>query len=195
VRLGRRFAGQAPPEPDLVPWHALQSWLELTGCREVRIPFGRQLALGANPHAVRLRRDFRAVLDLVRAHAMLHQAGRERDEAGNLLATIDDYRAVYRLVIDYVSEGMGIAVSPNIRQTVESVAILARNTGLPVTLGQLAHHLGVLEARRRPAGASRWSWGWITWSTMRRSPANLSDWRWESPCLRKGRPCRIPIAW
>jgi len=35
------------------------------------------LALGANPHAVRLRREFRAVLDLVRAHGMLHQAGRE----------------------------------------------------------------------------------------------------------------------
>lgn len=32
--------------------------------------------------AVRLRRDFKAILNLIRAHALLHQASRERDDKG-----------------------------------------------------------------------------------------------------------------
>ena len=50
--------------------------------------------------AVRLRRDHQALLSLIRTHAILHQATRTRDDAGRIIATLDDYREVYALVLD-----------------------------------------------------------------------------------------------
>ena len=47
-----------------------------------RIPFMRELARLMPTVATRLRRDFVSVLCLVRAHAILHQATRERDDRG-----------------------------------------------------------------------------------------------------------------
>ena len=41
--------------------------------------------------AVRLRRDFSVVLSLIKAHAILHQATRERDADGRIVATLADY--------------------------------------------------------------------------------------------------------
>jgi hypothetical protein len=60
-------------EIDLTRWQALQSWLA-TGPNEVVILFADRLADLVPPLAVRLRRHFKTVLMLVRAHALLHQA-------------------------------------------------------------------------------------------------------------------------
>jgi len=88
-------AGDA--EPNLEPWHALQVWLEgAEAC--VTIPYAKALAFLVPPIAVRLRRDFGALLNLIRAHAHLHQASRERDAEGRIVATIEDYAAVRDLV-------------------------------------------------------------------------------------------------
>lgn len=46
------------------------------------MPFADAVAELANPAAIRLRRDFQAVLSLIKAHALLHQATRPRDERG-----------------------------------------------------------------------------------------------------------------
>jgi hypothetical protein len=64
---------------------ALQRWLE-AGPSEVTIPFARELAELVPPVAVRLRRDFGALLALIRAHAPLHQASRSVDARGRVLA-------------------------------------------------------------------------------------------------------------
>ena len=37
-----------------------------------------------------IRRDFMTLLNLIRAHAILHQATRERDDRGRVVATLDD---------------------------------------------------------------------------------------------------------
>ncbi len=95
--------------PDLKPWQALQEWLE-TAEHDVHIPYARVLAGLVPPVAVRLRRDFPAVLNLIRAHAVLHQATRARDERARIVASIEDYAAVRRLVADLVSEGVEAAV-------------------------------------------------------------------------------------
>jgi hypothetical protein len=60
-------------EIDLTRWQALQTWIA-TGPSRVSIPFAHRLAELVPPVAVRLRRDFKTVLMLIRAHAMLHQA-------------------------------------------------------------------------------------------------------------------------
>ncbi len=68
--------GAQAPGPDLAPWRALQEWLGLAGVHQVTIPYVELLAQTFGNSAVRLRRDFRAVLHLVKAHAILHQTHR-----------------------------------------------------------------------------------------------------------------------
>ncbi|HXE73651.1 MAG TPA: hypothetical protein VNO81_13400, partial [Candidatus Nitrosotenuis sp.] len=116
-----RVSGAGGPEPDLGPWVALQRWLEVAGERRVVVPFAPALAELANPKAVRLRRDFEQVLRLIQAHALLHQHHRPRDAEGRVVATLEDYRAVYDLVADLVNDQVEAAVSPAVREVVEAV--------------------------------------------------------------------------
>src|SRR5215217_3082323 len=119
------LARESAEEPDLERWMALQEWLEGAD-RRVTIPFAEELAGMIPPVAVRLRRDFGAVLTLVRAYAMLHQATRERDVRGRIIVTLDDYSAVRELVVDLVSEGVEATVQPIVRQSVEAVSRLLK---------------------------------------------------------------------
>jgi hypothetical protein len=102
------------------PWQALQVWIGAGECRVV-IPFARLLAEMVPPLAVRLRRDFRAVLTLTRAHALLHKVSRERDGCGRIIASLDDYSVVRELVSEFVSEGVGALVAEATRETVMAV--------------------------------------------------------------------------
>src|ERR687885_203915 len=110
------LAREAAEEPDLGPWHALQEWLEEGAERRVRVPFAETLAGMVPPVAVRLRRDFGALLKLIRAHALLHQTNRERDEEGRVVAGFDDYTVVRELVADLISEGVEVTVAPIVRE-------------------------------------------------------------------------------
>lgn len=141
--LADRSNGRGPASIDLTSWHALQTWLELVGSRKVSIPYAHDLAERADPRAVRLRRDFGQLLNLISAHAILHQTSRQRDDRGRILATLDDYRAVYDLVIDIISEGVQAAVSPAVRETVKAVAELQAKDPdkKPVNLQRLAEQL------------------------------------------------------
>ena len=76
------------------------------------------------PVAVRLRRDFKTVLTLIRAHALLHQASRQKDADGCLKAEIADYAAVRELVADLVAEGADATIKPEVRETVKAVTDL-----------------------------------------------------------------------
>lgn len=78
--LADRSNGKGPVDVDFGPWHTLQTWLELAGAREVTIPYAHELAEMTDPAAVRIRRDFGAVINLVRAHAVLHQLTRKHNE-------------------------------------------------------------------------------------------------------------------
>jgi len=108
---------------NLEPWLALQEWLE-TAEHDVTIPYAQTLAELVPPVAVRLRRDFGAVLNLVRAHAVLHQATRDKDASGRIIATRVDYAGVRELIADLVSEGVEATVQPIVRQTVDAVSWL-----------------------------------------------------------------------
>ena len=61
---------------------------------------------------------------------MLHQASRERDAAGRIIATLDDYAVVRDLVADTIAEGVGATVSDTVRETVAAVAALASAEGV-----------------------------------------------------------------
>ena len=148
------IAEERDDEPDLAPWHALQRWLELGECR-VTVPFATRLAYEIPPVAVRLRRDFGALLGLIRAHALLHQGERERDSGRRIVATLEDYAVVRDLVVDLVSEGVQATVKPEVRQAVEAVRHLEGEDG--ATRKQVAEALGLdpSAAGRRLQAASQ----------------------------------------
>ncbi|MEW6386324.1 MAG: hypothetical protein AB1491_02250 [Thermodesulfobacteriota bacterium] len=135
---------------DLTPFKALQRLLELERPQAV-VPFAKALAQGCDPMAVRLRRDFPAVLTLVKAHAILHAHLREKDEQGRVVATVEDYAAVYDLVADLVSYGTGQKVSEKVRETVEAVQLLTEENPDGVSYTAIGNRLGIDEsaARRR----------------------------------------------
>ena len=155
--LANRANGTGPLQPDLKPWHALQTWLELAGDRDVTIPYARELADQSSPSAVRLRRDFGTVLNLIRAHAILHQNHRQRQD-GRIVAQLDDYRVVYHLVSDLISQGVQSSVRPTERETVKVVTQLYRaNNDQPLTVASVASrlNLGKSAALRRVRVALR----------------------------------------
>lgn len=124
---------------DIAPWHALQQAIALEP-PPVVIPFAPELADLIPPVAVRLRRDYPTVLALIEAHALLHQANRERNAGGALIATFEDYFLVRNIVADLVSQGVGATVSDTLRETVAAVAELQSEAGSDgvsmTTLGQ-----------------------------------------------------------
>ncbi len=122
------------------PWKSLQEWLE-AGERRVSIPYARKLADLIPPVAVRLRRDFSTVLSLIRAHALLHRASRERDKRGRILASVEDYSAVRELVKDYIAEALESAVGATVRETVEAVKALKEEREESVNITKIAKYL------------------------------------------------------
>jgi hypothetical protein len=125
---------------DLDRWRALQMWLT-TGSVGVVIPFADRLAELVPPVAVRLRRDFRTVLTLIRAHTLLHQETRQKDAAGRIVATLKDYAAVRDLVADLVAEEIDAQVKPETREVVKLVRKLIAKGREEVRQVDLMPHL------------------------------------------------------
>jgi hypothetical protein len=84
------------------------------------VPFAKGLAELTKPIAVRLRRDFGALLSLIKAHALLHQATRELDPDGRVIATIDDYATVLDLVGDTIGQNVDACVPGTVKETVRA---------------------------------------------------------------------------
>lgn len=128
-------------EVDFTTWHALQEWIEGAD-HEVTIPYAGELAKKIPPVAVRLRRDFGAILTLIRTHAVLHQVSRERDDQGRIVATLDDYAVIRDLVADLVAEGVEATVPETIRETVAAIKKLVDgNAGDPTSVVRVAKEL------------------------------------------------------
>ena len=156
VLLGECDDGDRP-EPDLEPWHQLQCWLAQAR-HEVVIPFDKCIAAQIPPKAARLRRDWRSVRSLIRAHAMLHQLSRETDDRGRVIATIGDYAVVHGLVAEIVAEAVGATVPASVRETVEVVADRQQRAGTAfegVKVAEIARtlHIERSAAQRRVQAA------------------------------------------
>ena len=130
---------------NLERWRALDSWLE-SGPHEVSVPFGKALAGLIPPASVRLRRDFGALLSLIRAHALLHRSTREVDNKGRIVAALKDYLAVRYLVADLLSEGIQRSISKAVRETVDSVTAVNSDGVTEVSVRKVAERLGIDES-------------------------------------------------
>lgn len=132
---------------DFAPWHELNSWLQTAESR-VNIPFAAVLGSLVSTGATRMRRDYEALLNLISAHAILHQQQRERDEDGWIIAELEDYEAVHPLVSDLMAQAVELAAPSTVVETVEAVRFLlaekARRCGdadVWVTQTELMVHL------------------------------------------------------
>lgn len=170
-------SGESPADHDVRAWVALQEYVAAKPCKVV-IPFAAVLAKLVQPTAVRLRRDFRQVLSLVKAHALLHQKTRMCDAHGRILATLTDYAAVIELVRRSIARGTQETVRSEIRETVAAVRALSR-PGRPVPLSAIEDRLGV-----RRSTASRRVANCVRLGYLRRGPSKSG-----SPLLvQLGRP-------
>lgn len=171
--LAKLAAETAEDPPDLEEWHALQAWLD-TAEHRVAVPYASTLAGLIPPVAVRLRRDFGAVLNLIRAHAVLHQATRMRDEEGRVVATVEDYAKVRELVADLVSAGVEATIPTTVRETVGKLKLLYEDEREPATIATLAEELELDKSA---------AWRRVRSAVDRDYIRNLED--------RKGRPARL----
>jgi hypothetical protein len=143
ARILRAQAKEDRQEPDRTTWQALQTWLA-TAEHRVTIPFSGELAELIPPVAVRLRRDHPLILYLIRAHAILHQATRNKDATGRIVATFDDYDAVRGLVYDLISDGVEATVPATVRETVAAVGKVVEKAKYPsATVAQVAAKLNL----------------------------------------------------
>ena len=125
----QQLAKGGSPEFQVEDWHALQAWLQ-TAEHRVVIPYAAYLADNIAPVAVRLRRDFKALLRLIEAHCLLHQCTRKNDDQGRIVATPADYLAVRTLTADLIASGVGATVPVTMRETVQVVQKLATEHGV-----------------------------------------------------------------
>ena len=123
---------------------ALQRWLELAGDRGVTIPYAHALAQAVPADLVRMRRDFRQLLTVIQAVALLYQRQRERDADGRIIASLEDYAHARYLLLDVFTEAATGGVSHSVRETVQALTALYDGTN-PVTITTLAGG----ESRRR----------------------------------------------
>ncbi|MDR3639633.1 MAG: hypothetical protein P4L84_37885 [Isosphaeraceae bacterium] len=135
-------AGMRPVGPGREPWKELQEWLA-AGTADVDVPFAITLARAIPAVTVRLRRDFPAILSLVRAHALLHRATRSVDAQGRIVATLRDYAVVRELVADLISESAEQSVPDSTRDTVRAVADLIAKGKAEPDIPAVARALGL----------------------------------------------------
>ncbi len=133
---------QTMPYDDKGPLVAFQEWLHDAEHRVV-VPFAGDLAELVSADACRMRRDFDTLITLVATHALIHQETRARDEQGRIVASLEDYRAVRELVADLIAEQLEAAVSPEVRETVDAVDQLKRQTAASVNTRQVAAYLNL----------------------------------------------------
>jgi hypothetical protein len=126
---------------------------------------------------VRLRRDFCQLLNLIRAHAIVHQATRERDAEGRILASLHDDVVVREPLADVISEGVEATVSPAVCEAVAAATRLLGPGNHEASITELAHALGLDKSAAARRIATAIQLGYLR---------NLED--------RKGRPARLQLA-
>ena len=111
---------------------------------DVEIPFAAMLADKLPRSHFRIQRDFQQVLSLIKASALLHRCNRERRENGAVIASLTDYKIVYELVSEALSEGLELSVPYSVREVIDAVdelSSLPRKQFEKVTQARIASHL------------------------------------------------------
>lgn len=119
--LAAQAAGVVATPTDLAVWHDFQRWIAL-GPSDVVIPFAQQIAAGIRPLMVRFRRDIGSLFSFIKTSAILHQAQRQVDANGRLVATVTDYEVAFRIFGKVMAQSSGKGVTDNVREVVRLIA-------------------------------------------------------------------------
>jgi hypothetical protein len=121
---------------------ALQSYLQALAPIEVVIPFaehlGRAILAKAKMTDPRLTREFPRIAGFTAAHALLSIERRERDDEGNLVATVEDYEAARAVIVELSTTR---ELSKSAIEAWETVCGIHAETKNPVTVGQVTKKL------------------------------------------------------
>jgi hypothetical protein len=174
-----RGLGLESDMPDFAEWQAFQRCIEM-GERRVVIPYAVAIARGIPAVSIRQRRDFSHLLTIIKAHALLHQKHRKRDEHGRIVADIEnDYKAAYKLLYDVLAESAGLALDKKMAETLEAVEKLVKEK--PPDEGVTAASVAAELNLDKSAGRRR-----VTKALVAGYLVNLEQ--------RKGRPGRYRLA-
>ena len=119
--LAAHAAGVVVAPADLALWHDFQRWIAL-GPSDVVIPFAQQIAARIRPLMVRFRRDVGSLFSFIKASAILHQAQRQVDAQGRVVATVADYVLAYPIFSKLMAQSSGKGVTDNVREIVRLIA-------------------------------------------------------------------------
>jgi hypothetical protein len=119
--LAVQAAGTVASTTDLAAWHDFQRWLAL-GPDDAVVPFAEQIATAIDPLMVRFRRDVGSLFAFIKASALLHQAQRQKDERGRVVATGADYALAYPIFCHVMAQSSGKSVTDNVREVVKLIA-------------------------------------------------------------------------
>ena len=95
---GDRSIDDDEVESLVAPWREFDVWLGLLDTHGAVIPFAAEVVRQVELAPVRFRRDWPQLWGLVRTHALVHWATREKDDRGRVIATHADYQAVRQLL-------------------------------------------------------------------------------------------------
>ena len=137
--LAAHAAGAAAVPADLAVWHDLQRWIAL-GPNDAVIPFAQQIAAQIQPLMVRFRRDVGSLFNFIKASAILHQAQRQVDAQGRVVATVADYELAYPIFSKVMAQSSGKSVPDNVREVVKLIAERAGSAATRPTEGQVSAH-------------------------------------------------------
>jgi hypothetical protein len=134
---------------------AFQRYLQLKAPSRVFVPFVKELAnvMGSVAGAPRINRDFARLISLIKSVALIRQHNRQVDSQGRIIATLEDYWTVRKLVNDmYIDSSSGITAE--VRKLVEAVIELnaKRNDSAKITAARLRDHLAISKS-----AVSRWA--------------------------------------
>ena len=135
VSLAAHAAGAVPAPPDLAVWHELQRWVAL-GPNDAVIPFAQQIASAIEPLMVRFRRDVGSLFNFIKASALLHQAQRQVNAQGRVVATVADYELAYPIFCRVMAQSSGKSVPDNVREVVRLIAERAGSPAAKPTQGR-----------------------------------------------------------
>jgi hypothetical protein len=127
--IAARAAATGGDPANLGAWHDLQRWIAL-GPTDAVIPFAPQIATKIPPSMVRFRRDVGSLFSFIKTSAILHQAQRQLDDKGRVVAALADYRAAYAIFSKVLAETSGRGVPENVRAVVD---LIVRRAAQPAT--------------------------------------------------------------
>jgi hypothetical protein len=163
---------------DPTAWLALDRMLPTATDIVIDRDLGKALSMLIPATSVRMRRDFRAILTLVCAHALLHLADRPVSTAGATVAGIDDYEVVREILEPIIGVQTDRAVHPEVREFVDWVVSMSRAKGPEgtVTAKEIGDKIGIDKkaAWRRARRALR-SEFLVNRETRKNQPAQLSE--------------------